>query len=307
MKRKLSKLTAFSLMVFILTGCSTKSDLTPLTSGEKSTEVVTTTVAQVEATPSVSGEVTEGGTETTQEASVLPKTEIYVFIAASLNNAMTEIAIKYNELQPYVKITYNADSSGTLQTQIVEAAECDMFFSAASKQMTTLKEQGYVEADSIVDLLQNKVVLIKPKGTETKVTGFENIFDANSLALAAESVPVGDYARQIFTNLKIWDKVQAMEINEGANVTAVLTAVGEGSNEVGVVYETDAESVKDAVEIIAIAPEGSLDSPVVYPAGLVVNKEADDTQKAAAKNFLDYLSSEEAFAIFESYGFTISS
>lgn len=233
------------------------------------------------------------------------ETEIYVFIAASLNNAMTELADQYAKLQPNVKITYNVDSSGTLQMQIEEGAECDLFFSAAMKQMTTLKDEGYVEADSIKSLLENKTVLIKPAVTITKVTSFENLYEASSIALAGESVPVGSYTRELLQNLGIWDKVQETEINECSNVTAVLAAVSEGSNEVGVVYETDANSMKDLVDVIATAPEDSLNSPVIYPAGLVINREAEDSQKQAAKDFLEFLSSEEAKSVFVKYGFTI--
>jgi molybdate transport system substrate-binding protein len=292
MKRKLSSiLLILVLSIVMLNGCSSKSDNT--------TPEETTTQAATEAE-------TESEGETETEAANAPEAEIYVFIAASLSNAMTEIQEMYNQTNPNVTILYNADSSGTLQTQIEEGAECDIFFSAAMKQMTALQEGGYVEADSIDKLLENKVVLIKPVGQETKVTGFENIFEAKNIALAGVDVPVGAYAREIFTNLGISDKVDTMEINEGANVTAVLAAVSEASNEVGVVYATDANSVKDSVEIIATAPEGSLNTPVVYPVGLVKNADADDTQSKAAKDFLEYLTSADALAVFEKYGFSIN-
>lgn len=231
------------------------------------------------------------------------KGEIYVFIAASLSNAMEEIQKDFNETYPDVEILYNADSSGTLQTQIEEGARCDIFFSAAEKQMNALVEEKLVPEDSVVDLLENKVVLIKPAGQDTKVAGFENITDAANLALAGDSVPVGQYAREIFENLGIAEDVEKMEINEGKNVTEVLANVSEGSNEVGVVYATDAASVGDKVEVIAEAPEGSLKTPVLYPAGLVENKEATEEDKEAAEEFLKYLQSEEALKVFEEYGF----
>lgn len=231
------------------------------------------------------------------------KGEIYVFIAASLSNAMEEIQENFNEIYPDVEILYNADSSGTLQTQIEEGARCDIFFSAAQKQMDALVEEGLAKEDSVADLLENKVVLIKPAGGETAVTGFENITDAVNLALAGESVPVGQYAREIFANLGIMEEVEQMEINEGKNVTEVLAAVSEGSNEVGVVYATDAASVADQVEIIAEAPAGSLETPVLYPVGLVEDSEAAEEDMAAAEVFLEYLQSEDAIEVFEAYGF----
>lgn len=237
------------------------------------------------------------------EAPAELKGEVYAFIAASLNNAMGEIQKDFNETYPDVEILFNADSSGTLQTQIEEGARCDIFFSAATKQMDALVDEGLAQKDSVVDLLENKVVLIKPKDGETKVTGFENITDAANLALAGESVPVGQYSREIFENLGIMDEVNQMEINEGKNVTDVLASVSEGSNEVGIVYATDAASVADSVDIIAEAPEGSLETPVLYPVGLVEDKEASEDDTAAAEAFLEYLQSDEAIAVFEKYGF----
>lgn len=233
------------------------------------------------------------------------KGEVYVFLAASLNNAMEEIQKDFNEKYPDVTLLYNADSSGTLQVQIEEGARCDIFFSAAQKQMNELAEEELVKEDSVVDLLENKVVLIKPKDGETKVTGFENITEAANLALAGESVPVGQYAREIFENLGITADVEKMEINEGKNVTAVLASVSEGSNEVGIVYATDAASVADSVEIIAEAPEGSLKTPVLYPIGLVEDQEAEESDLEAAELFLEYLQTEEALQVFEEYGFSV--
>lgn len=232
------------------------------------------------------------------------KGEVYTFIAASLSNAMGEIQKNFNEIYPEVEILYNADSSGTLQTQIEEGARCDIFFSAASKQMDALIQGGQANADSVIDLLENKVVLIKPEGGDTKVTGFENITEAANMALAGDSVPVGQYAREIFERLGITKEVENMEINEGKNVTEVLAAVSEGSNEVGVVYATDAASVADSVEVIAEAPAGSLVTPVLYPVGLIEDQEAGENDVQAAETFLEYLQSDEALKVFEEYGFT---
>lgn len=229
--------------------------------------------------------------------------DLYVFIAASLNNAMEVIQKDFNEEYPDVNILFNADSSGTLQTQIEEGSRCDIFFSAATKQMDALVDEELAKKDSVVDLLENKVVLIKPKDGETKVTGFENITDAKNIALAGEDVPVGQYSREIFKNLGIEDDVNKMEINEGKNVTDVLASVSEGSNEIGIVYATDAASVADKVDVIAEAPEGSLETPVLYPVGLTVDAEASDEEAAAADAFLEYLQTDDAMKVFEEYGF----
>ena len=232
------------------------------------------------------------------------KGEVYAFIAASLSNSMEEIQKDFNELYPNVTIYYSADSSGTLQTQIEEGARCDLFFSAADKQMDALTEEKLTKEDTVVDLLENKVVLIKPKNGKTKVTGFENVTDAENMALAGEDVPVGQYSREIFTNLGIMDKVNEMEINECKNVTDVLAAVSVGSNEIGVVYATDAASVADKVEILAEAPADSLQTPVLYPVGLIEDKEASEDDTKAAEAFLDYVESDAAIKVFEDYGFT---
>ena len=229
--------------------------------------------------------------------------DLYVFIAASLSNAMDEIQKDFNEEYPDVNILFNADSSGTLQTQIEEGSRCDIFFSAATKQMDALVDEDLAKKDSVVDLLENKVVLIKPKDGETKVTGFENITDAENIALAGEDVPVGQYSREIFKNLGIEDDVNKMEINEGKNVTDVLASVSEGSNEIGIVYATDAASVADKVDIIAEAPEGFLETPVLYPVGLTVDAEASDEEAEAADAFLAYLQTDDAMKVFEEYGF----
>ena len=232
------------------------------------------------------------------------KGEVNTFIAASLSNAMEEIQKDFNETYPDVEILYNADSSGTLQTQIEEGARCDIFFSASDKQMNALVDENLAKKDTVEDILENKVVLIKPKDGETKVTGFENITDAANIALAGDSVPVGQYAREIFDNLGITDEVNKMEINEGKNVSEVLAAVSEGSNEIGIVYATDAASVADKVDVIAEAPADALKTPVLYPVGLIEDKEASEDDTAAAEAFLEYIKSDDAMKVFEKYGFT---
>lgn len=246
-----------------------------------------------------SGESMNEDTKTTTDAEKKDENEevqaetkdVYVFIAASLKNTMEEIKTNYEKDHPDVNIIYNADSSGTLQTQIEEGAQCDIFFPAATKQMDALTEGGFVVEGTVTNLLENKIVLIKPTGGETAVSGFDNITEASSIALAGENVPVGQYARQLFENLGILDQVMAMEINEGANVTAVLTAVSEVSNEVGVVYATDAASMPDSVEIIAEATADQV-SPAIYPIGMIKDAEASEEQTKAAEEFLSYITTD---------------
>ena len=245
------------------------------------------------------------------------ETEIQVFIAASLNTVMTEIAEKYNKNNPNVKITFNADSSGTLLTQIEEGYECDIFFSAAQKQMDQLDQDGLVKEGTRANVVNNQVVLVTRKDSGTKVTGLENLKDAQSIALAGGSVPVGKYTRQALVNLGILGKTDepdavtteqvaealgGVEISEQDNVRKVLAAVVEGSCEVGTTYYSDTYGYEDELNILETVGY-DLTGNVIYPICLVDNQEADDTQTKAAKDFYDYVLSEHASEIFSNYYF----
>lgn len=245
------------------------------------------------------------------------ETEIQVFIAASLNTVMTELADMYNEEHPEVKITYNADSSGTLLTQIQEGYECDIFFSAAQKQMDDLEADGLMVEGTRADVVNNQVVVVSLKDSGTKVTGLENLNEAESIALAGGSVPVGRYTRQALINLgtlpetddpasitteEISEALGGVEISEQDNVSKVLSAVVEGSCEVGTTYYSDTYGYEDDLDILQTVSY-DLTGNVIYPIARVVNEEADDVQTAAAEDFLQFILSDEAKAVFESYYF----
>lgn len=251
------------------------------------------------------------------ESSEEEETEIQVFIAASLNTVMTELAEKYNEDHPNVKITFNADSSGTLLTQIQEGYECDIFFSAAQKQMDDLEADGLMVEGTRADVVNNQVVVVTLKDSGTKVTGLENLGDAESIALAGGSVPVGRYTRQALINLgvlpgtddpaavtteEVSEALGGVEISEQDNVSKVLTAVVEGSCEVGTTYYSDTYGYEDDLEILETVSY-DLTGNVIYPIARVVNEEADDAQTAAAEDFLEYVLSDEAKEVFEAYYF----
>ena len=268
---------------------------------------------------------TEAATEApvvTPEPTVAPleAADVQLFIAASLEAAFQEIIPLYNATQPNVKITYNADSSGTLLTQVQEGFACDIFFSAATSQIKTLEEEGYMIAGTRVDLLANKLVLITLKGSGTAVTGFADLSKAKSIALADGSVPAGKYTRQLLINLGVLDGAKAaadytatevsaalggVEINECSNVSKVKEAVKEGSNEVGSVYYSDAYSVKDDVDILEIA-DTTLTGDIVYPVCRVNNAQATAAQTVAADDFLAFLQTDAVKAIFEKYMFIIN-
>ena len=245
------------------------------------------------------------------------ETEIQVFIAASLNTVMTELAKEYHEIHPEVKITYNADSSGTLLTQIEEGYECDLFFSAAQKQMDQLESDGLVMEGTRANVVNNQVVVVTRKDSGTEVTGLESLGNAESIALAGGSVPAGRYTRQGLVSLGMLEETEdaagisteevsralgGAEISEQDNVSKVLAAVIEGSCEVGITYYSDTYGYEDDLEILETVSY-DLTGNVIYPIAQVVNEEADDAQRAAAAEFLEYILSDEARAVFASYYF----
>lgn len=294
MKKKIIAAMLAGVMVLSMAGCAGSSD-----SGSDDT--------------GTSEDASSGsGTDTETE-----ETEIQVFIAASLNTVMTELADMYNEEHPEVKITYNPDSSGTLLTQIEEGYECDIFFSAAQKQMDDLEADGLMVEGTRANVVNNQVVVVSLKDSGTKVTGLENLGEAESIALAGGSVPVGRYTRQALINLGILPKTDdpasitteevsealgGVEISEQDNVSKVLTAVAEGSCEVGTTYYSDTYGYEDQLDILQTVSY-DLTGDVIYPIARVVNEEADDAQTAAAEDFLEFILSDEAKAVFESYYF----
>lgn len=255
--------------------------------------------------------------EDPKEAENNGETEIQVFIAASLNTVMTDLAQKYQDDHPDVKITFNADSSGTLLTQIQEGYECDIFFSAAQKQMDELEADGLTVENTRANVVNNQVVVVALKDSDTKVKGLETLKDAQSIALAGGSVPVGKYTREALVNLGILEKNEdvslistaeiskalgGVEISEQDNVSKVLTAVVEGSCEVGTTYYSDTCGYEDDLQILETVSY-DLTGDVIYPIARVVNKEADDAQNQAADDFLEYVLSNEAKEVFEAYYF----
>ena len=259
----------------------------------------------------------ETKTEETAKTDDAEETEIQVFIAASLNTVMTELAEEYNKEHPEVKITYNADSSGTLLTQIEEGYECDIFFSAAQKQMDQLEKDGLVVDGTRANVVNNQVVVVSLKDSGTKVTGLENLNEASSIALAGGSVPVGKYTRQALVNLgtlnkvddvstittqEISDALGGVEISEQDNVSKVLSAVVEGSCEVGTTYYSDTYGYEDKLDILQKVSY-DLTGNVIYPIARVQNDEADEAQNKAADNFIKFITSDAAKAVFDSYYF----
>ena len=242
------------------------------------------------------------------------KTELIVFAAASMTETLTELKAKYEAANPGVTITYNFDSSGTLKTQIQEGADCDLFISAAPKQMNALDASrdkdanpdglDFVLEGSRINLLENKVALVVPEGNPRKVESFDQLVELLKagdvfFAMGNSDVPVGQYTQKILTyyGLNEEDLARAGLITYGSNVKEVTTQVKEASVDCGVVYGTDAFSA--GLEVVDTATK-EMCGQVIYPAAVMKNS----AHVEAARAFLDYLTGDEAMKVFEGVGFS---
>ena len=310
MRRMYRKVTAGVIAAAMLMGMSGCGSSKPAETTAAETTAAETTAAATEAV------TTEAATEAAQAAG--EKTEIQVFIAASLNTVMQDLAKLYNEKHPEVTITFNADSSGKLLTQIEEGYACDVFFSAAQKQMNTLDEEDKLVVEGTrKNVVNNQVCVITTKDSGTKVTGLQDIGEAASIALADGSVPVGKYTRQAMVNAGMLPKTEdvskitteevsqalgGVEISEQSNVSKVLAAVTEGSCEIGTTYYSDTYGYENQVVILEKIPY-DLTGNVIYPIAQVQNEEADDAEKAAALDFIQFVTSDDAKTVFQNYYF----
>ncbi len=251
------------------------------------------------------------------------KTNITVFAAKSLNGVMDELCKEYNKEHPDVNFQTNYDSSGTLMAQIKEGAKCNIFFSAGVEQMNEL-EKGYdggsVDKNNCYNLLNNQVCLVTWKGSKTKVKSFKEIAKAKNMALADETVPVGQYTREALLNsgliplkegvsndLKDKDISKALgglEINSCANVGTVASAVAERADEIGTVYYSDTFGYEDKLEIIEKL-SNSLTGDVIYPVAALKGNDISDAEFKASKEFILFMRGEKAKKLFEKYHFSM--
>ena len=256
-------------------------------------------------------EETAASEETVPEAEPV---ELIVFAAASMTETMNQIAEMYKTVAPNVTLTYNFDSSGTLKTQIQEGAECDLFISAGQKQMnqldSTASAEGntegldFVDAESRVDLLENKVVLCVPEGSNKGIDSFDSLAEhlkAEDIlfCMGNSDVPVGQYTQKILAYYDLDEAALAAAgvITYGSNVKEVTTQVSEASVDAGVVYCTDAFSA--GLKVVDEATK-EMCGQVIYPAAVL--KAAPNA--VAARKFLEYLQTSAAGEVFESVGFT---
>lgn len=226
---------------------------------------------------------------------------LYISSAASLKDSMNEVKQVYEAEKENVKVIFNYGSSGTLQQQIEQGADVDIFVSAAAKQMDALEKKDLIVKDTRKTILQSDVVLIVPKENST-IASFQDLTTekAKKIALGEpKSVPAGQYAVEVFTKLGILDKIKEKEVY-AKDVKEVLTWVETGNADAGIVYATDAK-ISNKVKIVTIASADS-HTPVIYPAAVIkASKKVD-----AAKDFMKFLTDDKAKAVFEKYGFKVN-
>ena len=252
--------------------------------------------------------------EAASSAAAGESVDLIVFAAASLTETLTATAETYSAENPGVTFSFNFDSSGTLKTQIQEGADCDLFISAGQKQMNQLDSTAsadvntegldFVDSDTRVDLLENKVVLCVPESNDKGIDSFDSLAEhlkAQDIlfCMGNSDVPVGQYAQKILAYYDLDEEALAAAgvITYGSNVKEVTTQVSEASVDAGVVYCTDAFSagltpVDEATKEMC--------GQVIYPAAVLKAAPHAD----AAKEFLAYLQTEEAGKVFEGVGFT---
>mgnify|MGYP004454288547 FL=1 len=241
------------------------------------------------------------------------KTELVVFAAASMTETLNQIKTDYEAQHKDVTLTYNFDSSGTLKTQIQEGATCDVFISAAQKQMDQLdaskdetanpEKLDFINSDSRMDLLENKVVLVVPENNPKNINSFDDLKSKLEsgdvlMAMGNSDVPVGQYTQKILQYFGLDEKAlaDAGEITYGSNVKEVTTQVSEGSADCGIVYYTDAYSA--GLKVVGEATE-EMCGKTIYPAAVMKNSQHPEQ----AQEFLAYLSSDAAAKVFEKVGF----
>lgn len=251
------------------------------------------------------------GFDRVKEITLSEKREINVFAAASMTETLTTIKEIYEKNHPEVELIYTFDSSGTLLKQILAGADCDVFISAAEKQMNQLDitkdekvnpdRNDYILEGTRVNLLENKVVLAVPDGNIKNIESFDDLKTdkLSLLAIGNSDVPVGAYTLEILEYLGKPAKEFEKEgkLTYGSNVKEVTTQVKQGAVDAGIIYATDAFSAN--LKVVDTATE-EMCRQVIYPAAVLKTTKDEEV----AKDYLEFLQSDEAMVVFKSVGFT---
>nr|WP_174783223.1 MULTISPECIES: molybdate ABC transporter substrate-binding protein [unclassified Dolichospermum] len=237
---------------------------------------------------------------TSSPVSAQSNNNLLISAAASLKEALEEIKPLYQQSKPNVNINYNFGSSGALQQQIEQGAPADIFISAAKKQVDALEQKGLLVPGTRNIIAKNRLVLVVPKNA-VGITSFYSLKDAKVKKVAIgepRSVPAGQYAQQVLEKLKIWSEIKSKLVFAN-NVRQVLASVESGNADAGLVYITDAK-ISDKVKVVVTADE-KYHSPIIYPLAVVKRSKNVD----AAKEFSQFLSSNQAKTVFKKYGFIL--
>lgn len=295
-------------IALLLAACSTSavqaSSAAPASSAAATASAAAQPSESAAASPSASASESASASATASAAATIVANPdgLTIAAAASLKDAMAEIATAYQTVAPDVSLTITYGASGSLQTQIEQGAPVDIFMSAGAKQMDALEEGNLLLEGTRANLLSNKLVLIVPADSDKAISSFEDLATdrVDLVALGdPKSVPAGQYAEQVLTSLNILDKVKA-KTNYGTDVRQVLTWVESGDVDCGVVYATDA-ATSDKVTVVCEAP-ADVAPKINYPVAVI----ASSKQATAAQDFLNYLKTSDAAAIFEKYSFTMA-
>ncbi|MEW6048200.1 MAG: molybdate ABC transporter substrate-binding protein [Bacillota bacterium] len=226
--------------------------------------------------------------------------ELTVSAAASLKGALTEVARLYESRHPGVTVHLNFGSSGSLARQIEHGAPVEVFVSAGTREMDALERGGLIDPATRRDLLSNRIVLVRAAGSSVPIRGWEDLASPAVRRLAMgtpETVPCGQYGREVLEHLGLWDRVQR-ELVFAKDVLQVVSYVKTGNADAGIVFLTDSRD--PALQVVAQAPPGS-HRPVVYPAAVVKSSR----HARLARQFMSFLASHEAMAVFSRYGFVV--
>lgn len=277
------KVVLLMLMVFVIAACGNGE------TDEDAADDVDSTDTTLES-PDEAEEVQD-------EAAAIEGT-ITISAAASLTDALNDIADLFNEEHPEAEVDFNFGGSGALQQQLMQGAPADIFFSANVNHFETVVEEGLIDEENAVDLLLNELVLVVPEGDDT-VTSFEDIENAEQIAIGTpETVPAGEYSMATYDSMGITEELESKFVY-AEDVRQVLTYVESGNVDAGTVYHTDALT-SDSIDIIDSAPEDAHE-PIVYPVGMLNDSENEPLQQA----FFDFVQSEDAAEVFNEYGFVV--
>lgn len=265
-------------------------------------------------------ETTDATTQKTQEAqdTQQQKTEVQVFITSDLAYVMNQLAKTYESNHPDVAISYTVDGSTSLLTQIQAGASCDLYFTDTESQMESLQSSGFIISNGYTNVVGNNLVVIAKKGSGTTVTSLDDIAGAGSIALASGNLPLGVYTRRAMvvdgliietddlstiTSAEISNQLNGVEIQEKNSAAQVVSAVADGSCQVGCVLYSDICGSEDSLDIVETLGN-DFSGRIVYSLAQIQNDKASEEEKTAATAFMDYITSQEAAAVFSQCHFS---